>query len=73
MIKNGDLPAMPCGAIHNENGDRMHPIGYPGLTKREQFAMVIAQGLCACNQQSYIARDAVMLADELLDELERTK
>jgi len=69
-IKNGDLPAMPIEL----NGFGLYePAAYTGLTKREQFAMAIAQGLAAQGGQSYIARDAVLLADELLNQLEISK
>lgn len=71
-IKNGDLPAMPvkhdgtCSA-----GD--------GLSKREQFAMAMAQGLLGADidwnksELTDIATDAVALADALLAELEKSK
>ena len=75
-IKNGDLPAMPCGVMRNENGDRMHPIGYSGLTKREQFAMAAMQGLFASGYAATIAEisaDAVAASDALLAELECAK
>jgi hypothetical protein len=42
----------------------------PGLTKREYMATVIASGLCADpNITTNIARTAVRLADELIEEL----
>jgi len=46
-----------------------------GLTKREMFAMAAMQGILAnsSNSMSYAARDAVLMADELLSELELTK
>lgn len=77
-IKNGDLPAMPViEEIKYEqyNGGTLTTATAvnSGLTKREMFAMAIAQGLAAQGGQSYIARDAVLLADELLNQLEISK
>lgn len=77
-IKNGDLPAMPVmdeSTQEQYNGvlNIRHSVLSYGLTKREQFAMAIAQGLASLVGQSYIARDAVLLADELLAELEKSK
>lgn len=74
-IKNGDLPAMPLerGA---EIGSSFNAAETYGLTKREQFAMVMAQGLCASGDYTSftaVATDAVVAADALLAELERTK
>ena len=67
-IKNGDLPAMPmwCEQLEQQ---------LYGLTKREQFAAMAMQGILAnsSNSMSYVARDAVLMADELLAELERAK
>ena len=72
-IKNGDLPAMPI----TPRVDYMHIKDKPycnGLTKREQFAAMAMQGLLAGGSyRSNIARDAVLIAYELLAELERTK
>ena len=48
-----------------------------GMTKREMMAMAAMQGLCAhsgdYHQPELLAMDAVMFADALLAELERTK
>lgn len=47
-----------------------------GLTKREYFAAVALQGLLACpsnvNMAEYIAKDAVIMADQLIIELNKT-
>ena len=71
-IKNGDLPAMPvkhdgaCSA-----GD--------GLSKRERFAMAMAQGLVSSGMDwtlyDYrgVSEQAVIMADALLAELEKGK
>ncbi len=77
---NGNLPAMPnatdaqtlnCMGIMNTVAD-FYRHG-TGLTKREMFAMAAMQGILSnsSNVMSYCARDAVMMADELLAELER--
>ncbi len=48
-----------------------------GLTKRELFAAMALQGLCACSdvvgEDKDIARDAVEFADALLAELAKEK
>ena len=78
-MKNGDLPAMPftnepfaIGAISSGYG----PMAI-GLSKREMFAMAAMQGLCSHSGDyqldTHLAQDAVMYADALLSELERTK
>ena len=61
-MKNGDKPAFAW-------------IDHPdaqGLSKRELFAAMIAQGLAANAEafQSNISQEAVLLADELIAELE---
>ena len=77
---NGDLPAMPIyltdaiiGAVENGADEMVNRVS--GLTKREQFAAMAMQGILAnsSNSMSYVARDAVLMADELLAELERAK
>lgn len=83
-IKNGDLPAMPIfltdamtEAAENNHGDAVDKIC--GLTKREMFAMAAMQGLLASltADDSFspreLAKSAVLNADSLLAELERTK
>lgn len=54
---------------------------YPGLTKREAFAMAAMQGICAQFNMNYqvnggyaspqIAQDAVILADALIEALNK--
>lgn len=81
-IKNGDLPAMPVDTAQlyesRCNGGSWE-LGSLGLTKREQFAAMAMQGLLASLtaddnfSPAQIARSAVLNADALLAELERTK
>jgi len=71
---NGNLPAMP--QTHSDNLCQQTgtvKVEHAGLTKREMFAMAAMQGILSnsSNVMSYCARDAVMMADELLAELER--
>ena len=75
-IKNGDLPAMPIEL----NGFGLYePAAYTGLTKREQFAMAMAQGLVSSGMDwtlyDYrgVSEQAVIMADALLAELEKGK
>jgi hypothetical protein len=79
FMKNADLPAMPfteepypIDAINTNYGAVA-----TGLTKREYFAVLAMQGLCAHSGDYYtgtdLAQDAVMYADALLAELERAK
>jgi hypothetical protein len=84
-MSNGNLPAMPVpNTAYNGNGDAMRA-EFPGLTKREYFAGLAAQGLLSngklapCHQgpdgsitDETFARIAVMFADALLAELDRT-
>lgn len=72
-MKNADLPAMPNYDL-TEGG---YLLVTGGLTKREYFAGLAMQGLCAhsgdYHRDTDLAQDAVMYADALLAELERTK
>ena len=83
-MKNADLPANPCGEKWRQQiqhgGDYVECSRAPlfgGLTKREYFAGLAMQGLCAhsgdYHRDTDLAQDAVMYADALLAELERTK
>lgn len=67
-----------------ENGKQpINPIEYQtsyyfeGLTKREYFAGLAMQGLCACSDlaisRKALAEEAVKQADELLKQLEDGK
>lgn len=76
-MKNSEMPAMP---IHDdpENGGALpavalHHADCSGLTKREYFAGLAMQGLCAARPNAdydEIADLAVCHADALLAELE---
>ena len=73
-ITNGDLPAMPITNEQAQDADMW------GLTKREMMAMHILPALIGAydvdrvaTQGESVACDAVMYADFLLAELERTK
>ena len=72
-MKNSDLPAMP--QLRKNPWKELNVDG--GLTKREYFAGLAMQGILSaddCNNVTVeIARGAVMMADALLAELERTK
>lgn len=72
-MKNADIPAMPFEIVDEVHSSRW----WSGLTKREMMAMAAMQGLCAhsgdYHQPEHLAMDAVMFADALLAELERTK
>jgi hypothetical protein len=77
--ENGDKPATGI-PIHPDHGFGAENATYPGLTKREQFAMAAMQGLVVDNENSGSPRlidllsvRAVQIADALLLELEKTK
>ena len=79
-MRNGDLPAMPnlsASGVATSEYELAEMLSESrvtiGLTKREQFAGMAMQGILAnsSNSMSYVARDAVQMADELLAELER--
>lgn len=87
-MKNGDLPAMQITLnqavvdairLANETGSRDVLTTMFGLTKREQFAMAAMQGLVSSGMDwsLYDHRDvseqAVIMADALLAELEKSK
>jgi hypothetical protein len=68
MRNNGDEPI---------NFIELGRKGLNGLTKREYFAGLAMQGLMACSvisaSRKEIAEEAVKQADDLLEELEKTK
>lgn len=71
----GDQPAFPVPPnIANNVHDDIHwEYASPGLTKREFFAGLVMQGLCAnanytSSEQGY-AKDALLQADALLEVL----
>lgn len=70
---NGNLPAMPTiYADMATNGQREIYCDQTGLTKREQFAMAVMQGILAKGGSgAIVAEKAVEYADALLAELER--
>ena len=77
-MNNADKPAMPTVyADMGHNGQREIYCDNYGLTKREYFAAMAMQGLCANsiagshNKPSNLAIDAVMYADALLKELDK--
>ena len=77
----GDMPAMPlAGDAYTDYAGYLNSgMGYEpecqGLTIREQFAMAAMQGMSTEPNLpvEVVARYAVMQADALLAELERTK
>lgn len=76
-IKNGDRPAMPLQSSdqveHLLGGDAI-AIASAGLTKREHFAAMAMQGFCANGRYEdgvNVANDALLVADALLEELEK--
>lgn len=69
-MKNAGLP--PMAILPDEP---QHLVVGSNLTKREQFAMAAMQGLlsAAVVLPEDIAQSAFIYADDLLEELERTK
>lgn len=82
-IKNGDLPAMPLANGADGTPWTARDLGNPeqviGLTKREYFAAMAMQGILSngvdftLHEDKDVAAAAVLHADLLLTELERTK
>jgi len=79
-MKNGDLP-MPSGVLQGGHNCGEYPL-HVGLTKREQFAMAMAQGILSnermidnMDSQSidWVAKRSASMADALLAELEKSK
>ena len=82
----GDMLAMPCQQSINRDTGELQPHQFgnddfvvAGMTIREQFAMAAMQGFLSgplaeadCGVEG-LAHDAVLAADFLLAELERTK
>ena len=87
MDNNGNMPAMPCAVVEQYHIDESQaPKGAPtlrerkvmsaGMTKREMIAMhMMAHLMPNQNFETYAAqaKSAVIAADALLAELERTK
>lgn len=82
-IKNGDLPAMPAimlSKVESNSGLKYElKTECVGLTKREQFAMAAMQGLISSGMDwtlfdhRDVSEQAVIMADALLAELEKSK
>lgn len=79
-MNNADLPAMPLAKMIMSTDGSFSTETSPGLTKREHFAGLAMQGFIANSDkrmadQSFdvIAKTALLLADSLLEELEKTK
>lgn len=75
-IKNADLPAMPITNSDLACELQIGAKGAGGLTKREHFAAMAMQGLCSHSGDYHcaedMANDAVVYADALLKQLEKT-
>jgi hypothetical protein len=69
-MENGKQPAFQT-SIGMSNSEMEHM----GLTKREYFAGLAMQGLISGNATHFsdIPEKSIMFADEMLDELEKTK
>lgn len=78
-VRRASEPAYPC-SLGSDAGHQDGPNTwqYPGLTKRELFAMTVIGGFAADPGTTHldietIAASAVRWADALIAELERTK
>ena len=75
-MNNADRAAYPTPDTYDPTNGQVF-YGNDGLTKREYFAAMAMQGLCANsitgshNKPSNLAIDAVMYADALLKELDK--
>lgn len=79
-IKNGDMPAMPVNQYKRYGDLEVSEPVSAGMTKREIMAMHILPSLIesyevdqVATQGESVVRDAVIYADLLLADLERTK
>lgn len=77
MSKNKHAAAFPLGApIDYPHGNPTGPSNH-GLTKRELLAAMAMQGLVSGSGADYdddiVARNAVRVADRLIEELERAE
>lgn len=74
QLKNGDKPINPTPGYDDETGEDKGR--WFGLTKREYFAGLAMQGICAgpINSQTIgaelISKAAIAIADELLKQLD---
>lgn len=76
-MENGKEQAFPfVGSHSDEHPELITPLSL-GLTKREYFAGLAMQGICAQSfnerKNKDIAENAVILADELLKALEKVE
>lgn len=73
-MKNGDMPAYPQSYEKDETRAKIMEAGLKvkGMTKREAFAMAAMQGIIANDGGGPpdVAHRAVVMADELLKQLE---
>jgi hypothetical protein len=69
-MENAHKPINPCNKTDVHTGNE-----YRGLTKREYFAGLAMQGLCACPDLAVsrieLAIESIKQADELLKQLEQ--
>jgi hypothetical protein len=82
-MNNADKPINPIvnkeGFLTSENSEKITKDKYSGLTKREYFAGLAMQGLCANSIPGShhafenLTKEAIMYADELLKQLETTQ
>lgn len=70
-MTNGNEPAFSKAAFYHPEGGADNP--QEGLTKREYFAAMAMQGMSADTTTPHltIARDAVSMADALIEQLNK--
>ena len=76
-MNNSDMPAMPQTGAIGPSGDmyRSEEFGGEGLTKREHFAAMAMQGMCANTEyvtkdwKDIVVKESAYMADALLAEL----
>jgi hypothetical protein len=79
MMNNADMPASPSKSVSNTGSPYYNALLSDGLTKREHFAGMVIQGICANRDyitedwKEIIAKEAVYMADALLAELEKAQ
>jgi hypothetical protein len=73
MKTDGNSPAFSKAAFYHPDGGINPP--NDGLTKREYFAAMALQGLLTNNNKDYVyfVISAVEFADDLIEELSKTK
>ena len=74
-MKNSEQPINPISEQEKDRLDVYPEISFKGLTKREYFAGLAMQGILANPnfnaEDSYAANEAIVQADELLEQLEK--